>query len=73
MALVRIMGRVPSGSLVAAARRDIHALRVGADAARARGVPIALEVLAALLRGDRELISTGTPHNHPKKIKINKK
>jgi hypothetical protein len=61
MAFVRIMGRVPSRALVAAARGDIVALRVGADAAGARGAPIALEVLAALLRGDRELaISPGT-------------
>lgn len=58
MALVRIMGCVPPWALVAPARGDIQTLRVGADAARATGAPVALEVLAALLRCDQELIST---------------
>jgi hypothetical protein len=64
MAFVRIMGRVPSRALVAAARGDIVALRVGADAAGARGAPIALEVLAALLRGDGELVNHQPRHAH---------
>ena len=48
MAFVRVVGRVPLGTLVAPARGHIQALGAGGGTARARRAPIALEVLAAL-------------------------
>lgn len=48
MAFVWVVCWSSTGSLVAASRCYVDALEVGADASRARGLPIALEMLAPL-------------------------